>query len=172
MIHGLKWLHNASAPVIEARNVCFLEAMEVERDANDEKFGFLVLHSLFFSCIFRDAAPGVVDVVLRGIFHTSGELRRWGRACSRVKLRWCRVCGIAVCSKCRVIGFLEVEYAVVADYFMESFWESEPQAEVATLFTIPLQWAGPLKEPIAAFCDWKQHRPGPVAAQNWNSSLN
>ncbi|KAE8885581.1 hypothetical protein PF004_g16285 [Phytophthora fragariae] len=132
MIHGLKWLHNASAPVIEARNVCFLEAMEVERDANDEKFGFLVLHSL----------------------------------------RWCRVCGIAVCSKCRVIGFLEVEYAVVADYFMESFWESEPQAEVATLFTIPLQWAGPLKEPIAAFCDWKQHRPGPVAAQNWNSSLN
>ncbi|KAE8995868.1 hypothetical protein PF005_g17211 [Phytophthora fragariae] len=55
---------------------------------------------------------------------------------------------------------------------MESFWESEPQAEVATLFTIPLQWAGPLKEPIAAFCDWKQHRPGPVAAQNWNSSLN
>ncbi|KAE9297189.1 hypothetical protein PF001_g16518 [Phytophthora fragariae] len=118
MIHGLKWLHNASAPVIEARNVCFLEAMEVERDANDEKFGFLVLHS------------------------------------------------------CRVIGFLEVEYAVVADYFMESFWESEPQAEVATLFTIPLQWAGPLKEPIAAFCDWKQHRPGPVAAQNWNSSLN
>ncbi|KAI9982374.1 hypothetical protein PInf_008311 [Phytophthora infestans] len=90
---GLKWLYSSSAPFIEPRDVCFLEAMGVQKDANDEMYGYLVLHSvellecppleanvvrgrLFFSCIFRDAAPGVVDVVLRGVFDTCGELRR------------------------------------------------------------------------------------------------
>ncbi|KAJ8556618.1 hypothetical protein ON010_g9349 [Phytophthora cinnamomi] len=234
--------------------------MGVERDASDEKFGYLVLHSvdipecppfdhsakvlrgkLYFSCIFRDAAPGAVDVVLRGIFDTSGELRRLsmpyaslmpyataafvgglikGVSCadtkkltllarynavtgknrdalnvdednpkhglcsvcirrvgtgmlSCVKLRWCRICGIAVCSKCRVKGkrvFLgndkphtacvccpncaqearhmtgmrpaEPEYAVVADYFMESFWESEPLAEDAIFLSSPMAVGG------------------------------
>lgn len=29
-----------------------------------------------------------------------------------------------------------------------------------------------MKEPIAAFCDWKQHQSGLAAAHNWNSSLN
>jgi hypothetical protein len=93
---GLKWLYNSSAPLVEPRDLCFLEAMGVERDANDDKFGYLVLHSvdlpecppfdhaqakvirgkLFCCCLFRDAAPGMVDVVLRGVFDASGELRR------------------------------------------------------------------------------------------------
>lgn len=118
---------------------------------------------------------------------------------SCVKLRWCRICGIAVCSKCRVKGkrvFLGnnkphtpcvccpncaqearhmtgmPEYAVVADYFMESFWDTAPLAEDATLLSSPLQWEGPVKESVAVFTDWKEHRPGLLAAENWNSSLN
>ncbi|KAL3663740.1 hypothetical protein V7S43_011155 [Phytophthora oleae] len=89
---GLKWMYNSSAPIIEPRDACFLEAMGVERDANDEKYGYLVLHSvdvpecppfgkvvrgkLYFSCLFRDAAPGIIDVVLRGVFDTTGDLRK------------------------------------------------------------------------------------------------
>ncbi|GMF44727.1 unnamed protein product [Phytophthora fragariaefolia] len=291
---GIKWLYNSSAPIIEARDVCYVEGKGVRRDANGEKFGYLVLHSvdipecppfdqsakvhrgeLFFSCIFRDAGPGIVDAVLRGVFNTSGELRRLsmsyaslmpyataafvgglikGVSCAEAKkltllarynsisgknrdalnvdedkpkhgvcsvcikrvgtgmlsckkLRWCRICGIAVCSKCRVKGkrvFLgtdkphmscvccpncvqearhmtgmqptEPEYAVVADYYMESFGESEPQDENSTCLSSPFRCAGAMKEPIIAFNDWKQHRLVPVVtlteAREWNLSVN
>ncbi|EEY63429.1 uncharacterized protein PITG_15161 [Phytophthora infestans T30-4] len=40
---GLKWLYSSSAPFIEPRDVCFLEAMGVQKDANDEMYGYLVL---------------------------------------------------------------------------------------------------------------------------------
>ncbi|POM79372.1 hypothetical protein PHPALM_2979 [Phytophthora palmivora] len=93
---GLKWLFNSSAPFIEPRDACYLQAMGIEKDANDETYGYLVLHSvelaecppfqhsqakvlrgkLYFSCLFRDVAPGILDVTLRGVFDTSGELRR------------------------------------------------------------------------------------------------
>ncbi|KAF4322489.1 hypothetical protein BBO99_00002654 [Phytophthora kernoviae] len=94
---GLKWLYNASAPILVPRDICYVEAMGVERDVNGEKYGYLIIHSvdlpecppfepseanvlrgkLYFSCLFRDVAPGVVDVVVRGIFDTAGALRRF-----------------------------------------------------------------------------------------------
>ncbi|KAG7384319.1 hypothetical protein PHYPSEUDO_002784 [Phytophthora pseudosyringae] len=93
---GLKWLYSSSAPLIEPRDACFLAATGVDKDASDDSFGYFVLHSvdlpecppfeharakvrrgkIFFSCLLRDAAPGVIDVVLRGVFDTSGALRR------------------------------------------------------------------------------------------------
>ncbi|KAG6958492.1 hypothetical protein JG687_00009362 [Phytophthora cactorum] len=286
---GLKWLYNSSAPSIEPRDVCFLEAMGMQKDADDETYGYLVLHSvelpecppfeakvlrgkLLFSCIFRDTAPGIVDVVLRGVFDTSGELRRLSMpyaslmpyataafvgsltkavrcaeakkltllarynavsgknrdalnvdeenpkhglcsVCIRrvgtgvlscLRLRWCRICGIAVCSKCCVKGkrvFLgnlkphsacvccpncaqearqmtgmrptEPEYAVVADYFMESLLLAEPQSEDTTLLSSPFEWTAPPKSCNVAFDDWKKHRPGPILTlAEFNSSLN
>lgn len=286
---GLKWLYNSSAPIIVPRDICFLEAMGVEYDENDEKYGFLILHSvdlpecppfdpseanvlrgkLYFSCLFRDAAPGIVDVVIRGIFDTAGAwsrlastytnlmpyataafvggliravecadakkltllarynavsgrnrdalnvdednpkhgvcavcIRRVGTgvfSCGR--LRWCRICGIAVCSSCNVrnkrvfLGYArpwspciccpncaqearqmtgmrpaEPEYAVVADYFMESQWDSVPLAEDAS------QWTkATLDDPNTTLVDWKAKRflgPLPMLseARNLNSS--
>ncbi|RLN02372.1 hypothetical protein BBJ28_00020228 [Nothophytophthora sp. Chile5] len=95
---GLKWLYNQEGPsaFVLPRDLCFLEAMGVEHDSDGKRYGYIVLHSidlpecppfdrqktnvirakLFLTCVFRDAAPGVIDVLVRGIFDLGGELRR------------------------------------------------------------------------------------------------
>ncbi|KAF4323944.1 hypothetical protein BBO99_00002363 [Phytophthora kernoviae] len=78
-------------PLIKQRDVCYLKATGVEYD-RDGRYGYLVMHSvdlqecppfdsaakvvrakMFFACLFRERAPGHVDVVARGIFDLSGN---------------------------------------------------------------------------------------------------
>ncbi|KAL3663741.1 hypothetical protein V7S43_011156 [Phytophthora oleae] len=85
---GLKWLY-AARSIGAPRDLCCLQAMGVEVDSCDNKYGYLMLHSVdltecpsfktnvvrgkvFFTCIFRETTPGFVDVLARGIFDMSG----------------------------------------------------------------------------------------------------
>jgi hypothetical protein len=93
---GLKWLYAARA-IGSARDVCCLQAAGVEVDGGGDCYGYLMLHSVdapeyppfdpkrtnvvrgkvFFTCIFREKTPGVVDVLARGVFDMSGGRRRF-----------------------------------------------------------------------------------------------
>ncbi|POM63320.1 Hypothetical protein PHPALM_21307 [Phytophthora palmivora] len=95
---GLKWVLKKMPmqAIVTPRDVCYLEAMGVEEDANKRQFGYIVLHSvgilqcppfdrrrndvirgeLFFAGLFRETTPGFVDVIVRGIFDLSGDLPR------------------------------------------------------------------------------------------------
>ncbi|POM65089.1 Hypothetical protein PHPALM_19261 [Phytophthora palmivora] len=70
----------------------------------------------------------------------------------------------------------EPEYAVVADYFMESLSLSEYQPEDPIVLNPPFEWPATLTDCGTAFGDWKKHRPGPLVtlaeARNLNSSLH
>ncbi|KAG7384318.1 hypothetical protein PHYPSEUDO_002783 [Phytophthora pseudosyringae] len=95
---GLKWVLKKMPmqALTTPRDVCYLEAAGVEQDANGQRFGYTVLHSVdllqcppfdrrrndvirgevHFAGLFRETTPGFVDVMVRGIFDLSGDLPR------------------------------------------------------------------------------------------------
>ncbi|RLN57535.1 hypothetical protein BBJ28_00001651 [Nothophytophthora sp. Chile5] len=99
---GLKWVlsKGSATAVFTPRDLCFLQATGVKYDSDGKRFGYFVLHSVelpecppfsrsrtnvirgkvFFTCVFRETTPGVIRVVSRGIFDTSGDLGRFPMA--------------------------------------------------------------------------------------------
>ncbi|KAE9007015.1 hypothetical protein PR003_g15131 [Phytophthora rubi] len=95
---GLKWVLKKMPlqAIVTPRDACYLEAMGVEQDASNQRFGYVVLHSvdilqcppfdrrrndiirgeMFFTGLFRETTPGFVDVMVRGVFDLSGDLPR------------------------------------------------------------------------------------------------
>ncbi|KAL4114910.1 hypothetical protein PRIC2_013808 [Phytophthora ramorum] len=95
---GLKWVLKKMpmTAIVTPRDVCYLEAMGVQQDESQRKFGYIMLHSvdilqcppfdrkkndvirgeMNFAGLFRETTPGFVDVMVRGVFDLSGDLPR------------------------------------------------------------------------------------------------
>lgn len=89
----LIWVLPKLPPMFDQVDVCYLKATGVEVDAKGERYGYLVLHSvyigqcpsfaahgilrskLFFTCLFREPQAGVLKVTVRGIFDLSKKVR-------------------------------------------------------------------------------------------------
>ncbi|ETK78356.1 hypothetical protein L915_15592 [Phytophthora nicotianae] len=92
---GLKWILK-KMPLTTPRDACYLEAMGVEKDTNEQRFGYIVLHSVdilqcppfdrrrndvirgevHFAGLFKETTPGFVDIMVRGTFDLFGDLPR------------------------------------------------------------------------------------------------
>ncbi|KAF1315463.1 hypothetical protein FI667_g16040, partial [Globisporangium splendens] len=91
---GIKWL-STELPVkfiVRPRDWCYLEAMGIQVDADGNRFGYILQHSvdikncppfdhravvrgrLRLSFIFREPVPGVLEVFAQGLFDPAGEL--------------------------------------------------------------------------------------------------
>lgn len=89
----LIWALPKLPPVFSQVDVCYLKATGQELDANGERYGYMVLHSvhiaqcpafathgisrckMYFVCLFREPHPGLLKVTVRGIFDLSKKVR-------------------------------------------------------------------------------------------------
>lgn len=87
----LKW-QLSKFPVGRKRDWCYIEALGINKDAQGERYGYLVLQSVerrecppfshksavrgkvFFAFIYRQLDPGTVGIYSRGLFEPAGEL--------------------------------------------------------------------------------------------------
>ncbi|KAL3670169.1 hypothetical protein V7S43_004484 [Phytophthora oleae] len=89
----LIWALPQLPPILDQVDVCYLKATGVKVDANGDRYGYLVLHSvrvaqcppfaahgisrakMYYACLFREPRPGVLKVIVRGIFDLSKKVR-------------------------------------------------------------------------------------------------